>query len=59
MEKKNFLQQVSFAFKYGKDKAREEFAKNDEKSEMEELKKKRKRALAMFESDEDDKEDDT
>lgn len=53
----NFLEKVSYAAKHGKDKAREEFAKQDEKSELEELKKKRKRALAMMDSEDNDEDD--
>lgn len=45
---KNFLEQVSYSFKYGKEKAREEFSKDEE---LEEIKKKRKKALAMMESE--------
>jgi hypothetical protein len=56
MEKKNFLQQVSFAFKHGKDKAREEFS-GDEREELEKKKKKRKLAMAFFEPEEEDQEE--
>lgn len=43
---KNFLEQVSYSFKHGKKKAQEEFSRD---VELEEIKKKRKKALAMNE----------
>lgn len=42
----NYLEKVSFAFKHGKEKAREEMTEA-ERQEIEEKKKKRQLALAM------------
>jgi len=53
-DKMNYLERVSFAFKHGKDKAKEEFSEQDES--IEEKKKKRKMALAFYDAQEKDDE---
>lgn len=54
-DKMNYLEKVSFAFKHGKDKAREEYGSDDVES-IEEKKKKRKIALAFFEPEDSEEE---